>query len=240
MQELNVFPDVNQLNIALSQAIVNELERLSKSGRKSLTIGISGGRTPLGLFSLLLEKHLDSPIWKQLEIFWVDERHVPFDDPESNYGNARSYLESLGIPLDQIHPMGANPDSSEAAIEYQELLTQSKARRPHGEALFDLTLLGLGPDGHVASLFPGTDHIQDTELCKAAIQPESGQARISLTLPALNSSNCCIFLASGSSKAEILSKVYHANPNPDLPATLIDPVNKPIWFIDEDAAQLIG
>jgi len=236
MQELNIFPDIKQLNAGLAQALVAELENVLGKGQYPLTLAISGGRTPQGLLAQLVDQHIHSPIWKQMEIIWVDERHVPLHDPDSNYGNARPFIEALGVPAEHIHPMGRNPDTIKAAREYHEFLTQLAHRRPAGQALFDLTLLGLGPDGHMASLFPGTDHEHDTELCKATIQPESGQARISLTLPALNNSNCCIFMASGAAKADIISRVFQAAPDPRLPTTLIAPIHKPIWFLDQAAA----
>lgn len=239
MQTLNLFPDAEQLYGGLAQFLVSTLERVLEGGKKPLTLAISGGRTPQGLLARLVEMHSDSPIWIQMEIIWVDERHVPFDDPDSNYGNARPYIEALGVPLNHIHPMGRNPDPVLAAREYQEFLIQLSSLRPPGETLFDMTLLGLGPDGHMASLFPGTDHLHDTALCKATIQPQSGQARISLTLPALNRTNCCVFLASGAEKADIVSRVHGAEPNPDLPVTLIDPLHKPLWFIDQAAASLL-
>ncbi|MBC8192019.1 MAG: 6-phosphogluconolactonase [Candidatus Marinimicrobia bacterium] len=239
MQLLNISPDLDQLNISLAAAMVAELERVEAAGMKPLTLAISGGRTPLGLLAHLVENYSHSPIWKQLDLLWVDERHVPFDDPDSNYGNARPFIEALGIRPNHIHPMGRQPDTALAAREYHEFLIQLGSQRPQGVALFDLMLLGLGPDGHVASLFPGTEHTQDIELCKATIQPESGQARISLTLAALNSTNCCIFMASGVGKADIISRVYQALPNPELPASLIAPRHKPIWFIDRVAASLL-
>jgi 6-phosphogluconolactonase len=239
MQELNIFPDVEGLNAGLAQALVSELERVLSSGQLPLTLAISGGRTPQGLLACLVDNHINSPIWQQVEIIWVDERHVPFNNPESNYGNARPFIEALGVPPEHMHPMGRNPDTVRAAREYHDFLTQLARQRPTGEALFDMTLLGLGPDGHMASLFPGTNHINDKDLCKAAIQPESGQPRISLTLPALNSTNCCIFMASGAGKADIISRVFQAAPNSELPATLIDPLNKPVWFMDQAAAGLL-
>ena len=239
MHLLNISPDLEQLNTSLAAYMVAELERVLAAGMKPLTLAISGGRTPQGLLAHLVENYSHSRIWKLLDLIWVDERHVPFDDPESNYGNARTFIEALDIRPDHIHPMGRHPDTVLAAREYHEFLVQLGNQRPAGKALFDVTLLGLGPDGHMASLFPGTEHTGDMELCKAAIQPESGQARISLTLTALNSTNCCIFMAGGAEKADIISRVYQARPNPELPATLLAPRHEPIWFIDTAAASLL-
>ncbi len=239
MQELNISPDIVHLNASLAAALVDELERIYHSGIRPMTLAISGGRTPLGLLSHLVEKHSKSPVWKEIHLLWVDERHVPFDDPDSNYGNARLYIEKLGVPQENIHPMGANPDTTAAAQEYHQFLMELAKQRPEEAALCDVTLLGLGPDGHMASLFPGADHLHDETLCKAAIQPASGQARITMTLQALNSTNCCIFMALSNEKADIISRVFQAAPNPDIPATLIDPQQKPIWYLDQAAASLL-
>ncbi|NQV42899.1 MAG: 6-phosphogluconolactonase [Candidatus Marinimicrobia bacterium] len=239
MREMNISVDVEHLNASLAAAMVAQLEQVLETGIKPLTLAISGGRTPQGLLAHLVENHRHTPIWKQIHLIWVDERHVPFDDPDSNYGNARPFIEALHVRPDHIHPMGGHPDTVVAAREYHEFLVQLGSQRPPGEALFDVTLLGLGPDGHMASLFPGTDHLHDEKLCKAAIQPESGQARVSLTLEALNSTDSCIFMATGVGKADIISRVYQAPPNPELPATLIAPRHTPIWFVDKAAASLL-
>ena len=117
MSVLKVFPDAAQLNSSLAHDLVVRLERLLANGHKQLNVAISGGNTPLGLLDRLLVDHSDSKIWKLIHLYWVDERYVPFDHPESNYGNARSFVEALGIPLEQIYPMelGANPELAAAS-----------------------------------------------------------------------------------------------------------------------------
>jgi 6-phosphogluconolactonase len=239
MSNLSFFPDINQLYNALAQKIISELRIALEAGQKPLNLAISGGRTPQGLFACMQDKFIDSKILSQLNVYWVDERHVPFEDSESNYGNSRPFIEALGIPLNQIHPMGANSNIHKATLIYNELIEDIDKQRPEGNPLFDLTLLGLGPDGHVASLFPGKEHQYDTTFCKAARHPQSGQPRISLTLQALNRSKCCIFLASGNSKANIVSEVVKGGPNPKYPASLVNPHFPPLWFIDEAAAKLL-
>ena len=239
MSELNVFLQPAQLNAGLAQDLVARLEQLLATGHERLNVAISGGNTPLGLLDRLLVNHSDSKIWKRVHLYWVDERYVPFDHPESNYGNARPFVEALGIPLDQIHPMelGAKPEL--AAASYGKCIEVIASVRDENEALFDLTLLGLGPDGHVASLFPGTDHSHDQTFCKATIRPETGQARITLTYPALNRSRWCIFMASGAAKAEIVSTIFRGS-NPQYPASLISPPDPPLWYLDEAAASRLS
>lgn len=236
MKTLYISSNIEHLNRTLAERIINELESALANGQQALNLALSGGRTPQGLLARLVDKHRDSKVWNHVQVYWVDERHVAFDHPDSNYGNLRSFIEALGIPLNQIHPMGSNPDTEAAALEYHNLVNAIAAQRL-SSPLFDLTLLGIGPDGHMASLFPGTEHRNDTLYCKAAIQPESGQARISLTLPALNRSACCIFMASGESKAHIVSQVYNGEPDTDYPASLIEPPGPAIWYVDEGAAK---
>jgi 6-phosphogluconolactonase len=239
MNRVLVFSDLETLNIQLAQDMVSLLEDLLNSGQTDLTLAISGGNTPLGLFSFLADHHADSPIWSQISVYWVDERHVPFDHPESNYGNVRMYLEALGIPSSKIYPMGEDPDTKAAAMDYNELLQRIADKRPAPTPLFDLTLLGVGPDGHMASLFPGTDHSHDKGFCKAAIRPETGQARITMTLGALNRSRLCVFIASGASKAEIIKTILKKGPDPRFPASLIAPPQPPVWYLDQAAASLL-
>lgn len=237
MDDLKIFSDLDQLSTGLAWDLVDILEKELKANNRDLNVALSGGNTPLGMLNKLRQNHADPDLWRRVHLYWVDERFVPFDDPQSNYGNARPFVEALGIPLNQIHPMvpGYGPD--QAARDYNRLIDALYADLTSDQALFDVTLLGLGPDGHVASLFPGTNHFLDRLFCKASIQPETGQSRISLTLPALNRSGTLIFLASGQAKAEIVKRVYHSEPDPRVPGTLIQPTRSPIWYLDQEAAQ---
>lgn len=239
MNQPLVFPDIDALNKGLAKQLVNVLEKLQGKGQKDLLMAISGGNTPIGLFALLSQNYSQSMIWPDVHVYWVDERHVPFDHPESNYGNARPFLESLGIPVQQIYPMGGESDTESAAQKYNDLIESIAERRSEADPIFDVTLLGLGPDGHVASLFPGTDHSHDRVFCKAAVRPETNQPRISLTLPALNRSRHCFFMASGPSKADILAIIFRDGANPNYPASLVDPPDPPIWYLDKAAARLL-
>jgi len=239
MNRTLVFPELATLIDQLAQDLVSHFENMLNNGQTDLTLAISGGNTPIGLFSFLADHHADNPLWPHVSVYWVDERHVPFDHPESNYGNAKVYLDALGIPRDQIYPMGENPDTIMASLNYNELIQQIARRRLATAPLFDLTLLGLGPDGHMASLFPGTDHTHDTDFCKAAIRPETGQARITLTLGALNRSRLCVFMASGASKAEIIKTILKKGPDTRFPASLIAPPQPPVWYLDQAAASLL-
>ena len=238
MSEIKIFSDIDQLYTALAKKIITVLLKTKKNPhRKRINIALSGGNTPIGLLAHLLDGYTGLNVWRYVEIYWVDERHVPFDNPESNYGSIRPFIEGLGIPLNQIHPMGSNLNTENAAKSYNELIELIDTHRPLGSPLFDLSILGLGADGHMASLFPGVDHQHDTAFCKATQHPETGQPRISLTLSALNRSGCCIFLASGQSKAKIISTVVKGGDNPHFPASLIQPESPPLWYLDKAAAS---
>lgn len=232
---MKIFPSGEALSAALAKTIMDRLECLHESGKQKLTLAISGGQTPLGLLNHLVEHHSQSSVWDKVQLYWVDERYVPFDHPESNYGNARPFVEALGIPQDQLYPMHLEDNPIQAAQTYHQLITTLSHQRGGSTSLFDICLLGIGTDGHVASLFPGTDHLQDGNFCKATTRPETGQARISLTLAALNRSDLCMFMATGASKSEIISVVYPSKPDPRFPASLVQPSGKLVWYIDEAA-----
>ena len=239
MTDLRVFPDLDHLSAGLANDMVEILEKELQTNGRALNVAISGGNTPLGMLAHLRGDHANLDLWKHLQLFWVDERYVPFDDHQSNYGNARPYIEALGIPESQIHPMKPGFSPAHAAQEYDQLIENLYTGLAQDQPLFDLTLLGLGTDGHVASLFPGMNHYLDRNFCKASFHPQTGQERISLTVAALNRSHHVIFMASGSSKAEIVKQVYHAQPEPRIPATLIQPTQMPIWYLDQQAAILL-
>lgn len=234
-----IFHDPDSLQEAVAKLMVQVLSELFQGGTQEPLLALSGGSTPLGLFSRLVKDHADLSFWSKVQVLWVDERHVPYDHSESNYGNAKPFLDKLGIPRNHIHPMGGDMDTESAAKDYDSLVREFAAKRPPTSPLVDLTLLGMGPDGHVASLFPGSDHLQDKVFCKAAIKPETDQPRISLTLPALNNTGCCIFMATGASKAEMVKTVLKQGPDPSYPASMIQPFPPPIWFLDKDAAAFL-
>lgn len=207
------------------------------------SVALSGGSTPRVLYELLAdpnEPFRDQIAWDKTHFFFSDERHVPPDHPDSNYRMVNEAMFSrVPVPPENIHRIPAeNPNAKDAAKAYETDL-----RKFFGEAIpaFDLLLLGLGEDGHTASIFPGSEILHETQRLVAAPWVEKFNAyRLTMTLPVLNNGKSVVFLVTGASKAEILREVIKTDKKPDLyPAQAISPTNGAVsWFIDKAAARL--
>ena len=215
-------------------------QAIQNSGRFALAL--SGGNTPRALYSLLATDAYRSKIdWSKVHIFWGDERCVPPDDEQSNYRMAKeTLLLHVPIPEQNIHRVLAEmPDHNVAAEDYERQLAsffQSESGLPR----FDLILLGMGPDGHTASLFPGTAALQDTTHLVVANSVEKfGTFRITLTYPVINNAANVVFLVSGADKAPVLKEVLEGKKQPELyPSQNVNPTNGNLLFlVDRDAAS---
>jgi 6-phosphogluconolactonase len=212
--------------------------------KDTYSIALSGGSTPQTLYTLLADKklHAEEIPWESVHIFWGDERHVPPDHPESNYLMAyETLLSKVPLPPENIHRIKAeNPDANEAAEEYSEELRRTFFLAEGQLPRLDCVLLGLGPDGHTASLFPGTRAlvVQDS-LVTANWVPKFKNHRITMTVPVLNNADVVLFLVSGGDKAAILKEVLEGPQDPHrLPSQLIKPSQgKLLWLLDEAAAD---
>ncbi|HWY21002.1 MAG TPA: 6-phosphogluconolactonase [Candidatus Acidoferrum sp.] len=229
----------------LFQAAAEEVIRAATDAvaqRGRFIIALSGGSTPRNLYTLIAANASASLPWDQMFIFWGDERHVPPDDPDSNYRMAKeSLLSKVAIPPANIFPIPAeNPDASAAAEAYEQTLRRFFGLAPGELPCFDLILLGMGPDGHTASLFPETAALQEKSRLVAANWVEKLKAsRITLTLPVLNAARCIAFLVSGTDKAAVLREVLEGNaPAEKYPSKLVRPgEGKVIWLVDRAAAS---
>lgn len=176
--------------------------------RGSATIALSGGSSPLGAYRALAREHID---WGKVHIFWVDERAVPPGDPRSNYGSAKAaLLDAITIPAANVHRMPADaPDLAGAAAEYDAELRDTVAEKIGGVPALDLVVLGVGEDGHTASLFPGEDTVMLTDRLVAAV-PARGEreARMTLTAPVLENARASVIIALGESKHDALERVW--------------------------------
>ena len=218
------------------------------NARGLFSIALAGGSTPKRLYALLASEQDNSwrarfP-WKETHFFWGDERHVPPDHADSNYRMAfETMLSKVPVSPSQVHRIeGENPDTGRAALAYEEDLLSYF--RIGGGALprFDLALLGLGPDGHTASLFPGTEAVDEmSRLAVAVWVPKFQSWRITLTAPLLNHAANVLFLVSGKDKAEALRAVLQGEFQPPrYPAQLIRPEQgNLIWLADGSAASLL-
>ena len=196
------------------------------------TIALSGGSTPKLLYQLLAdpnEPFRDQVPWSRIQFFWSDERHVPPDHPESNYRMANeAMLAHVPVLKENVHRvMGENPNVEEAADQYEQTVPQR----------FDLILLGLGTDGHTASIFPGSEVLRETKRLVAAPWVEKQKSyRITMTLPLINNAASVFFLVSGAEKAEIVKEVLEGPPR--YPAQEVRPINgELILMLDREAAS---
>ena len=210
--------------------------------RGRFTIALSGGSTPKSLFNLLATNARTVLPWDRMFFFWGDERHVPPTDPDSNYRMAEeAMLSKIPVAAGNVFRIPAeNPDAAAAADAYEQTLRKFFQLGPGEVPIFDLILLGMGPDGHTASLFPGSAGLQEkTRLVIANWVDKLKTSRLTLTLPVLNAARCVAFLVSGTDKAAVLKTVLEEDaPAEQYPSKLIRPNNgKLIWLLDRAAAS---
>jgi 6-phosphogluconolactonase len=203
------------------------------------TVALSGGSTPKLMFRILADQFRDEVAWSNIQFFWSDERHVPPDDPESNYRMANEALLSrVPVSANNVHRVRSeNPDAAAAASEYEQtIIDVTKQTLPR----LDLVFLGLGTDGHTASIFPGSEVLSETKRLVAAPYVEKFQTyRITMTLPLLNNSASVVFLVSGAEKAEIVRDVLQGEQK--YPAQAVNPTQgELIWMLDKDAASRLA
>jgi 6-phosphogluconolactonase len=217
---------------------------MQEKGRFSLAL--AGGSTPRPLYASLADDpsfRAEVP-WGQTHFFWGDERPVPPDNPQSNYRMANeAMLSKVSVPGENIHRIRAeNPEAPQVAGEYEETLRTFFGLKEGEFPRFDLVLLGMGTDGHTASLFPGTEGLRERKRLVFANWVDKFHAyRITMTLPVLNRAAFVLFLVSGEKKAETLRRVLEdGEPEDPLPAQLVRPTRgRLLWLVDQDAARLL-
>jgi len=227
----------------LFQAAATEFLRLgheSIAARHRFTVALSGGSTPKSLYSLLAARHAGFD-WAHTYLFFGDERHVPPTDPDSNYRMVNeSLLSKIQIPAGNVFRVKAeNPDAVAAAAEYEAQLRNFFALRPGEFPRFDLIFLGMGPDGHTASLFPDSAGLKEQSKLVIANWVEKFKThRISFTFPVLNNAQEVMFLASGPDKAEMAHRVLGGKNSPPYPSEQVQPKNGTLlWMLDDAAAS---
>jgi 6-phosphogluconolactonase len=206
-------------------------------------VALSGGSTPQLLFSLLGEKYARNVAWHNVHLFWGDERCVPPDDQESNYGVANEkFIAKSDIPLSNVHRIrGEDPPEIEA-LRYSVEIEAFTVKR-NGKPSFDLMVLGIGEDGHTASIFPGhTILFASEKICEVAVHPETRQKRITLTGKVINNSAALVFLVTGKKKAGIVRDIIEDQTAAiNFPASYVNPVDGELsWYLDEEASSLLG
>lgn len=233
---LRVFDHQEELALSFVEKLLDRMLEIS-SGGGYFSVALSGGSTPLIIYKYLSrvsDKHLN---WNRVLIYWGDERCVSPDHPESNYGNAwDTLLTKIPIPPGNIHRMKGEGIPSEEAVRYTKELKKLELRE--GYPVIDLILLGIGEDGHTASIFPDQMELLNTgEWVSPAIHPTSGQKRITLTGKVLNNAKEVLFLATGSGKKKVISQIINDEPAAQgYPAYHIRPTRGDLtWFVDRKA-----
>jgi 6-phosphogluconolactonase len=242
--EIRVFAAPQELFQAAAQQFV-ELANESIRNRGRFVVALSGGSTPKGLYALLAEKFASAVDWKKAFFVWGDERHVPPDHPESNFRMAHeAMLSKLPIPAENVFRVRAEEaDANRAAEGYERTLKQFFQLQPDEFPRCDLIHLGMGPDGHTASLFPGTQALREKTRWVVANWVEKFQTfRITLTLPVLNNARYVTFFVTGAEKATPLREVLEGSaPGEQFPSKLVAPVNgKVVWMVDRAAAEALS
>ncbi|MGD0988203.1 MAG: 6-phosphogluconolactonase [Candidatus Sulfotelmatobacter sp.] len=225
---------------AADEVIGSANQAIAQRGR--FTIALSGGSTPRSLYTLIAANASGSLPWDKVFFFFGDERHVGPKDADSNYRMAdESILSKVPVPPANVFRVPAeNPDASAVADTYEQTLRKFFELAPGKFPRFDVILLGMGPDGHTASLFPKTAALQESSRLVVANWVEKLHThRITLTLPVLNDARCVAFLVSGTDKAAPLHEVLEGKaPGEEYPSKLVRPVDgKLIWFVDRAAAS---
>lgn len=235
--DVRVFPDASELSLRAAEAAAGTIDDAVRStGKCSLVL--SGGSTPRILYRMLASRFRDQIPWAHVHVFWGDERYVPHSDAHSNYRMGRAtLLDHVPCPAANVHPMPTHFAAADAAArDYEATLRRYFA----GESpRFDLVLLGLGPEGHTASLFPGSPALEErTRWVVAVTAPAEPPLRLTLTLPALTRSARTFFLVTGSDKAQALHHVLAGPADPNTcPAAGLRPADGTVtWWVDRDAA----
>jgi 6-phosphogluconolactonase len=223
---------------ALARHVADWMTEAALAARGEFRVSLSGGSTPKALFALLASDPFVSRFpWSRVSWYWGDERFVPYDHPESNYRMTReTMLSRAPVPAVKVHPVPCDGTPDEAAARYEKTLQAAYGATTLDPArpMFDITLLGMGPDGHTASLLPGEPVLEERKRWVAAVSHGRPEVRITMTYPVIESSRRVAFLVVGKEKAAIFRTIRAGGS--DVPAARVKPVGELIWFVDRAAA----
>jgi len=248
-QHIRIYQNRKRLSVAaLSHFVESANQSINKKGR--FTVSLAGGSTPNLLYSLLGDEATSRLDWRKIHFFWGDERCVPPNHKDSNYLIAfRLFLSKLPIPSKNIHRIRGELPCKQAAQMYDDLIRSffhipKEIQNPHNLTTFDLVILGLGTDGHTASLFPNKNYSNDHQRLAVCVEhkepPEPLVNRVSLTFTSFNAASQVVFLVSGKDKASIIHQIMatRLSQTHTLPATYINPrTGNLLWFIDKEASN---
>ena len=237
---ITIWKDAEALSFAAAHFFVAECHRcIAKKGK--FVVALSGGNTPKRFYQILASHDFSRNIpWEKVFLFWSDERFVAHTDKESNYRMVKeNLLDHIPIPEKNIFPVPVNDTAKKSASGYEKTIGHFFKNKKN---VFDWLLLGIGDDGHTASLFPGTDILKEKKILVKEVWVEQKKSwRISFTLPLINKAAQVIFLVAGKDKAAVIADILnHKKIKPALPAQLIKPVKGTIyWMLDEEATAEI-
>ncbi|HZB91509.1 MAG TPA: 6-phosphogluconolactonase [Stellaceae bacterium] len=231
---VEIFPDP----AALARHVAEWMTEAARAGGDPFRVSLSGGSTPKTLYGLLASADFrDRFPWARVHWYWGDERFVPHDHPDSNYRMTReAMLAKAPVPPQNIHPVPDDGTPDDAARRYERTLQQAygAAILDPARPLFDITLLGLGSDGHTASLLPGDPVLEERKRWVAVVSHGRPEVRITMTYPVIESSRRVAFLVAGAEKAAILRTIRAGGSK--VPAARVKPLGELFWFVDKAAA----
>ncbi|MBE2218736.1 MAG: 6-phosphogluconolactonase [Ignavibacteria bacterium] len=234
-----IFDSAELLAEGFAEFFAEEVRTLLRE-KKFITVALSGGNTPTKVFENLAGKFKDIIEWNRIHFYWVDERCVPMNSVESNYGNAwRVLFEKTGIVAEQLHPIYGETDPDDEIHRYEDAILKY-VQLKDGIPCFDMILLGLGEDGHTASIFPDRlDLFATQDITAHTVHPESGQNRITLTGNVINNAARIYFIVSGSKKSGMVKSIIEETTESELlPAAKVQPKDGSVtWFLDSEAGK---
>jgi 6-phosphogluconolactonase len=239
--KIHIFESSDKLVQVLSNSFIEMIHKTNQQ-EKALHIALSGGSTPR-LFFKQLAKIGNKISWHNVQFYWGDERCVPPDHSDSNFGLAKkSLFDKIDISSSNLHRIRGENDPDMETKRYENQIRKCISKSDDTFPVFDWILLGLGEDGHTASIFPGNiPVIQSKEICAVTSHPQSSQKRITLTLPVINLAERITFLVSGANKAKIVADILNNNSSKTTyPAAMVQSQKNPVeWYLDKEAAALI-
>lgn len=234
------------IELKISDTLADDAAQMFVDAAKDKTrffVSLSGGSTPSALFERLATHYATTVDWSRIHFFWGDERSVPPTHADSNYGVAKAkLLDPVGVPPENIHRFEGERPPDEAAAKYAKEVRRVFGLKPGAFPRFDLVFLGLGDDGHTASLFPGSVALGNLkEIAVANFVPKLSTSRLTLTYPAINAASCIAVLVSGKSKAQIVHDVLKSPATPaKFPMQGVKATRgRLLWFADTEAASLL-
>lgn len=222
----------------LVRHVAEWMTTVARASKGPFRVSLSGGHTPKALYEVLASDAWRARFpWQRVLWYWGDERFVPYNHPESNYWMTRkAMLASVPVPPENVYPVPVDGTPEEAALRYERTLHEAYGGSVLDPAkpFFDISLLGLGPDGHTASLLPGEPVLRERRRWVAVVPHGRPEVRITMTYPILESSRLAAFVVAGEEKAAVLGRI-HAGGS-DVPAARLRPVGELLWFLDRAAA----